>query len=122
MHFIQDEKVILPVITFEKKKKNIAKSLDHNDVVEDMDDFFRMAHEAAMLETMPQGLVRGDQTFYIQGGRGKWTMKFKGVPIDNQHGKCDGEVGAWCAKHGMHKWFNVDFSKCSRLISKQLSD
>ena len=52
MHFVENEEVILPVTTFEKKKQHISKTLDHNDDVQDMDDFFRMAHEAAMLETM----------------------------------------------------------------------
>ena len=96
--------------------------MDHNDDVGDMDDFFRMAHEEAMLETMSQGLVRGDQIFYIQEGRGDWTMKFKGVQVDKYHGKCDTDVGEWCAQHGMKKSFGVDFSTCSRYISKQLCD
>ena len=65
MHSVENEEVILPVSTFEKKKKHKSKTLDHNDDVGDMDDFFRMAHEEAMLETMSQGLVRGDKSFYI---------------------------------------------------------
>jgi hypothetical protein len=44
------------------------------------------------------------------------------VPVDKYHGKCNHAVGERCAQYGMKKSFDVDFSTCSRLVSKQLCD
>ena len=32
---------------------------------EDMDEVFRIAQDAAMVQTMAEGFVKGDQTFYV---------------------------------------------------------
>ena len=111
IHFVDNGQVILPV-KHGKPQKSTQKIFGQDDDDEDMDEVFRIAHKAAMLQAMEEGLVKGDQTFYVAPGRGDFTMKFKGVAVDKYTCKCDDEVGAWCHQFHMKKSCGVAFSTC----------
>ena len=92
MTFRDIGQVILPV-KHGKPQKPTQKIIGQDDD-EDMDEVFRIAQDAAMERQWQKDLSKAIRHFMSHHGRGNLTVKFKGVPIDKDHGKCDDEVGA----------------------------
>ena len=69
--------MILPV-KLGKPQKSTQKIFDQDDDDEDMDEVFPIAHDAAMLQTVAEGLVKGDQTFDVAPWQRKHDHEVQG--------------------------------------------
>ena len=74
--FRDNGQVILPV-KHGKPQKPTQKIIGQDDD-EDMDEVFRTAQDAAMVQIMAEGFVKGDQTFYVAPWQRKLDHKVQG--------------------------------------------